>query len=131
MTRKPDWQSLLDAFLNEHQFDEFEYGRWDCCLFVCAALKVMTGVDPASRYRGAYSSRATARRLGPVPKIVTAVCAELGLEECPVLRAQRGDIALVKKSLGLVALNGREILLVSSKGLWRAPLSMAVRAWHV
>ena len=48
MTRKPDWQALLDAFLAEHQFDSFQYGRWDCCLFVCDAIQAMTGVDPAA-----------------------------------------------------------------------------------
>ena len=64
VTRKPDWQALLDAFLAEHQFDSFQYGRWDCCLFVCDAILAMTGVDPAAAYRGTYSSRAESRRHG-------------------------------------------------------------------
>ena len=72
MTRKPDWQALLDAFLAEHQFDTFQYGRWDCCLFVCDAVLVMTGVDPAAAYRGTYSSRAQSRRHGSVQANVEA-----------------------------------------------------------
>jgi hypothetical protein len=48
--------SLSDGLL-EHQSDSFSYGRWDCCLFVCDAIRVMTGIDLAADYRGAYSSR--------------------------------------------------------------------------
>ena len=137
MTRKPDWQALLDAFLAEHQFDSFQYGRWDCCLFVCDAVFVMTGVDPAAAYRGTYASRAEARKAacGSVQATVEAVCAEHGMDETAVPFARRGDVALVGRrrdcSLGIVALNGREIVLTSSAGLWRVPLGTAVRAWHV
>ena len=137
MTRKPDWQALLDAFFAEHQFDSFQYGRWDCCLFVCDAVFVMTGVDPAAAYRGTYASKAEARNAarGSVQATVEAVCAEHGMKETAVSFARRGDVALVGSrrdcSLGIVALNGREIVLTSSAGLWRVPLGTAVRAWHV
>ena len=133
MTRKPDWQSLLEAFLEEHRLDAFEYGRWDCCLFVCDAVNVMTGVDPAARFRGTYHTFEQSRMMtrGSVRATVAATCAENGMEEVPVTLARRGDVALVKRSLGLVALNGREVILTSSKGLWRVPLSMAARAWRV
>jgi hypothetical protein len=135
VTRKPDWQALLDAFLARHQFDTFQYGRWDCCLFVCDAVLVMTGVDPAPAYRGTYSSRAQSRRHGSVQANVEAVCAKHGMQEAPVPFARRGDVVLVRRrrscSLGLVALNGREIVLTSSAGLWLLPLGSAVRAWHV
>jgi hypothetical protein len=30
-----------------------------------------------------------------------------------------------------VALNGRDIVLASVRGLWTTPVSSAVRAWHV
>jgi hypothetical protein len=132
MTRKPDWQALLDRFLAEHRFDTFQYGRWDCCLFVSDAILVMTGIDPAAGYRGTYSSRAQSRRFGPLQAHVGAVCAKHGMQEAPVALAQRGDVVMVgRRQLGLVALNGREAVLTSSAGLWRVPLGSAVRAWHV
>jgi hypothetical protein len=143
VTRKPDWQALLHAFLMEHRCDPFCYGLWDCCLFVCDAVCVMTGVDLAAEFRGAYSSRSEARRTilahcgsTSVQAVVEAVTAKNGIEETPVLHAQRGDVALIKRSgrdysLGLVALNGRDIVLASVRGLWTTPVSSAVRAWHV
>jgi uncharacterized protein YfcZ (UPF0381/DUF406 family) len=136
VTRKPDWQVLLHAFLMEHRYDAFRYGRCDCCLFVCDAVSVMTGVDPAAAFRGTYSSRAQARRAyGSVQELAEAVTAKHGMPESPVLHARRGDVALIKRnrdySLGLVAMNGLDIVLASSRGLWRVPVSLAVRAWHV
>jgi hypothetical protein len=135
--RRPDWQQRLDAFLRDHQFEPFHYGRWDCGLFVCSAIAVMTGVDPAASLRSVYSSpreaiqTLRARGLRSVEALVESVTTEYRMPETPVTCAQRGDVALVRHSLGLVAMNGREVLLASQKGLWRVPLSMASRAWRV
>ena len=137
MTRHPDWQTLLDAFLCEHQFEPFHYGQWDCGLFVCSAVRVMTGVDPAASLRNVYSSpreavqTMRARGIRSVEGLVEAVTTECRMPETPVSCAQRGDVALVRHSLGLVALNGRDVLLASACGLWRIPLSMAARTWRV
>jgi hypothetical protein len=142
VTRKPDWQALLHAFLMEHRCDAFSYGRWDCCLFVCDAVSVMTGVDLAAGFRGAYSSRSEARRaiLGhcgstSVRAIAETVTAKNTMPETSVLHARRGDVALIKRSrdysLGLVTLNGRDIALASAHGLWTIPVAAAVRAWQV
>jgi len=133
--RYDDWQERLGAFLARHQYETFAYGRWDCCLFVAAAIEAMTGVDPGASVRGTYSSRAEARRYGSVEAAVEAVTARYGMPETPVLRARRGDVALAgnprSRSLGLVALDGRDVLLVSSEGLWRVPVLSAIRAWSV
>jgi len=132
VTRKPEWQGLLDAFIQEHRLDPYEYGKWDCCLFVCSAIHAMTGVDPGERFRGAYSSCEEARRLGyVVPRIVEQVCAEHDMKQVPALLARRGDVALVKRSLGIVALNGSDVILISQTGLSYISLSLARRAWHV
>ena len=142
MTRSDDWQARLEAFLSKHQFDSFHYGRWDCCLFVCDAIREMTGIDPAAAFRGSYSSQVEARRAvraygTTVQAVVEAVAVQYGMPETGVLHARRGDVALLRRncgrdySLGLVALNGYEIVLTSSMGLWRMPVATAVRAWHV
>jgi hypothetical protein len=127
----------------EHRCDAFSYGRWDCCLFVCTAVSVMTGVDLAAGFRGAYSSRSEARHAifaycgsTSVQAVVEAVTAKYGIEETAVLHARRGDLVLVTRSgrdysLGLLALNGRDIVLASARGLWTIPVSSALRAWHV
>jgi hypothetical protein len=144
VTRFHDWQGRLEAFLSTNQFRSFHYGRWDCCLFVCDAIEVMTGVDPAAVFRGTYSSRVEARRAvrayggTSVQVVVEAITAQYGMPEAAsVLHARRGDAVLIKRSrgrdfsLGLVALNGREVVLATSMGLWRMPVETAIRAWHV
>ena len=141
MTRVGNWQGLLQAFLTEHQFDTFEYGRWDCCMFVCDAVRAMTGTDPARDIRGTYSTPMESRRVmraygaRSMRGLVETVTARCGMPEVQVLSAHRGDAALVVTgrscSLGLVGLNGREVVLTSAKGLWSVPLPMASRAWRV
>ena len=135
MRRYDDWPARLGAFLARHQYEPFAYGRWDCCLFVAAAIEAMTGVDPAASVRGTYSSARGARRYGSVVAAVEAVTASYGMPETSVLKARRGDVALAAGitggSLGLVALDGRDVLLVSSNGLWRVPVLSAIRAWSV
>ena len=142
MQRRSDWQRVLDEFLWANQTRPFEYGRWDCCLFICDAIVVMTGVDLAAPYRGRYSTRAGAlhaisERLGTasIQAVAASAAAAHQMPEIPVSHAHRGDMLLVARgrdcSLGLVALNGRDVIVTSKRGLWRLPLSRAVRAWQV
>jgi hypothetical protein len=143
LTRLPDWQGRLSGFLCERQHEPFRYGRWDCFLFVCSAICAITEVDPAAPFRGTYSSRAECRlRMvaycgsASVRAVAESLFAgDYGMPETIPFRAHRGDVALIKRSrdfsLGLVALNGIEIVALSAHGLCRLPLSAAVRAWHV
>jgi hypothetical protein len=68
-------------------------------------------------------------------RAVEAITSWLAMPEAPVLQARRGDVALVRRgrqtTLTLVAMNGRDLVLVSSRGLWTIPVSLASRAWHV
>ena len=140
--RRSDWQTVLDAFLRACENRRFEYGKWDCCLFVCNAIAAMTGDDLAASCRGQYSTRAGALRVigeqfGTASILAVAENAATAhhMPEVPVLYAHRGDMVLVARgrdySLGLVALNGRDVIVTSKRGLWRLPLSHAVRAWQV
>ena len=142
MRRRSDWQLALDEFLRANQDRSFEYGTWDCCLFVCDAIVAMTGVDLAASYRGKYSTRkgalhAISEQLGTasIQAVAATAAAAHDMPELPVPYAHRGDMVLVGRgrdySLGLVALNGRDVIATSKRGLWRLPLSRAVRAWQV
>ena len=142
MQRRSDWQGALDEFVLANQHRRFEYGKWDCCLFVCDAIIQMTGIDLATSYRGEYSTRKGALRaireqLGTasIQAVVENAATVHHMLEVPVPLAHRGDMVLIARgreySLGLVALNGRDVIVTSRRGLWRLPLSCAVRAWHV
>ena len=139
MKRRADWQSRLQSFLLERQAQPFSYGRFDCCLFVADAIESMTGVDIAQPLRGRYRTRQqafevihafTGRRT--VHAIALRLFYDHGLPLWPAKRAQRGDAVLLDNdSLGLVDLNGRDAIACAETGLWRAPLSLARKAWHV
>ena len=142
MQRRSDWQRVLDEFLRANQDRRFEYGHWDCCLFVCDAVAAITGVDLAAPFRGKYSNRkgalhAICEQIGAasIRAVAENAAATHHMPEVPVPRAHRGDMVLIARgrdySLGLVALNGRDVIVASKCGLWRLPLSGAVRAWQV
>jgi hypothetical protein len=94
----------------------------------------MTGHDLAAPYRGKYRSRKEALAMAkPLRSFLETALSDLPV--IPVLSAQRGDIVLVNRgrdvSLGLIALNGREILAASKAGYLRLPVSLAESAWRV
>lgn len=142
LVRRSDWALALEAFLFEAQNRKFHYGSWDCCLFVCDAIKVMTGTDPATPFRGRYDSRDEAERellsfcgSRSVRAVAERVAATNAMTEIPVKFAGRGDVALVKRSrdysLGLVDLSGRDLLIAGASGLARISQMRAVRAWKI
>lgn len=142
MTRSAAWQADLSAFLELNQYRKFQYGEWDCCLFVCDAVQVMTGVDLAEWFRGTYCDRQSAiARMrefcgkASLLSVVRDIARAHEMTACKVLQARRGDVVLVKRasrvSLGMVAMNGKDVIVASRKGLWRMHMSEALRAWHV
>jgi hypothetical protein len=143
MIRRADWQSRLESFLHANAHHPFAYGSWDCCLFVSSAIHQMTDVDPAHEFRNNYSSRGEAYRsikaatgAASLEAVVTTITDKLQMPLIPVLCAQRGDVVLLNRaardySLGLVSLNGREIIVCRRDGLCRISLARAIRAWRV
>ncbi len=142
MTRIPNWQSALNSFLVVHRADQFTYGSWDCCLFTCDAIEVMTGVDIACPFRGKYKSRLGATEeifkytgKTSVLAITEKLASEYCLEPVPVLKAGRGDAALIQRGrtwlLGIVSLSGAEVIVLGKTGIEAIPLSLVSRAWRV
>lgn len=135
LRRLPCWQCCLSRFLAENSCRPFAYGSFDCGLFVADAIQAMTGTDVAARFRGTYSSFKQVRKHGSVRQIAEQVAAEFGMAEVPLLRAQRGDMALIQRprdySLGLVDLGGMHLAVAVKTGIVRIPLSAAWRAWRI
>ena len=142
LTRLPGWQSALDRFLAAQRETRFQYGVWDCCLFACDAIEVMTGVDVAAQFRGRYQSRTQALRAirgysgeASVRAVAERVTEAYAMPQVHILRARRGDVVLIRQprdySLGIVALNGTDVITVTPQGLQRIALSNAVCGWQV
>ena len=132
MHRLPDWPTRLERFLRSSAERPFQYGVFDCALFVCDAVDVMTGVDPARFLRGLYTRRAEARKLLVYRGGFDAIAAANQMPEVAVTAARRGDVLQLRRSaLGLMALNGRQAVVLTDKGLALAPIDSALRAWRV
>lgn len=143
MTRFPDWQSRLHRFLEEHRNDKFSYGKWDCALFVCDAIASMTGEDPAESFRGQYSSRTEALSAvkayagsNSIKVLAERVTMERSMRPILPTFAGRGDVVLLRRgkrdaSLGIVALNGRAVEVVTPHGLQHCSFDLVIQAWRV
>jgi hypothetical protein len=130
LRRYPDWHARLERFLSAQKGRKFQYGAFDCCLFVCGALEAMTGVNPAEGFIGRYSTRRQARALLRLTGGIPAIAEEYGLVEIPVRKAKRGDVLQMGgQTLGLMSLNGRDALVLATRGLMGVPGKWAARAW--
>lgn len=141
MRRHADWQEALSCFLLVNSGRSFEWGRWDCCLWVADAIEVMTEVDIAAEFRGEYRNYREAlmsmrRHFGDwrIEVAVEKVAAAHSMGAVPVAMARRGDLVLIGNGrrfvTGIVDLNGRQLIALADR-LIRIPISLARRAWRV
>jgi hypothetical protein len=130
-------------FILENAHKPFVWGENDCCLFPANAIQAISGVDLADDFRGRYRDEASAFALiksltgGSSVADAAAYCAHkhgLVEHEFPLM-AKRGDLVVVKNGdaliCGLVHLNGRHVITVSTNGHVRLPVSNVVRAWSI
>lgn len=135
MKRKKDWFERLVAFLAKHQNTSFEWGAFDCCLFVADAIVEMTDIDIATPFRGKYKTEKGAIRAlmkygdGDVKSTFTQLLGPFK----PRLNAGRGDVALVSTSTGnAVGIVFNNVVWVASPdGLITIPLRAALGCWSV
>lgn len=57
------WRPSLQSYILEGRANSFEWGKWDCALFVCGAIEAMTGEDLGKSYRGRYTTAAGGLKL--------------------------------------------------------------------
>lgn len=140
--RKPGWEIALSAFLADRRTCPFAWGTNDCCLFACDAALAITGMDLAADFRGHYTDRASAGAVirafcgGGVQELALKIARQFGIQQWPAVGlARRGDIVLFAQrrrwTLGVVSLNGYELLAPAAAGLARLPLSQSERAWRI
>ena len=142
MQRKPTWVDDLYAFVLSRKDTPYSWGANDCCSFVCEAMLSMTGTDVFEAFRGKYTDEASAAEAmlevtGSSDKLamVDYMTNKFGMAEVPVPFAQRGDVVLLSVdggfALGIVYLDGTNVVAVAGEGLHKVSISAAVRAWRV
>ena len=102
MTRLPDWEDRLHTYLARWVDAEFEWGEADCALFAAGAVEAMTGVDPATEFRGQYDSRAdAARALRAMGEGTLLRTIRAKFKEKPHAFARRGDLIWNGHAIGI------------------------------
>lgn len=142
MQKRDRWASRLAEYLYGAQHQRFVYGSFDCCMFVAGAVLCQTGVDLGAGFRAKYGSKREADAMigGDTDRVIGefagGVFADSGMPRIEPKHAQRGDVALVplaggKEALGVVDLNGVNVLVLLERGWGRFPLRRAKCAWAV
>lgn len=149
LARQKHWATrAYDSFLRSRAKTPFAWGAHDCALFAADGIQAITGVDIAADFRGKYTTEAGALVAikaicgGATVADAAAYCAgKHGLKEWTnkkgapqPLFARRGDLVVFEAPTGqlvagLVHLSGC-IVAAGETGLFRFPISKALRAWH-
>lgn len=131
--RRPDWVERLHRTVEAGAAVPFEFGSQDCGRFAARCIDAMTGSTWADELTRQYTNERTARRfLKRAGGIEAAVTARLG-PPVAVLEATRGDVCLLpgEGGPGLGVCLGATVAVMRPEGVRYAPLSAALKAWHV
>lgn len=123
------WESKLDEYLKT--VGPFEWGQNDCCLFAANAVEVITGVDPAKKYRGYKTKLGAAKKLKDLG-IEGAWTKEFGEPINPKL-LRRGDVVLFdnESDLAVGICIGAHFAAVGDEGVVLFPMTKAIKGWKV
>ena len=134
-----DWVSRLDLFVQSHSQCCFEYGVLDCALYVCDAIRSMTGVDVGEAFRETYHSKKDAalivKEYGGLEEIGDTIAKGYGMHAVASNFAGRGDPVVFiyegVQSFGFISLSGREVCGLSERGNTAIPRAKTtiIRAW--
>lgn len=138
MKRVPNWQQKLTEYLAASTRTPFEPGRFDCALFAAGAVEAQTGVDLATRWRGAYRDLAEGLAMlarDGVEDHLALVSAHL--PEVSPAEARPGDIAALRiggANLETLAVVQGVLAYAPAEGgagFVLLPMELATRAWRV
>ncbi len=146
--RLPEWPRKLAQLVTSAREVPFAWGTFDCAMFCCQWIRELTGTDPGVPYRGKYSTEEEAIAIfssasggSDLAAFAAGVLTPLGAVEVGVTYARRGDIVFVDNStvdhpspygaLGVVALDGRHAVCVSTAGVLHLHMKRWKRAWQI
>jgi len=147
MTRHSNWATRLHLLIESSKDVTFDWGKYNCGLFVARWIREATGVDVGAPYVGKATDKASAEAifLNGFPDLgsfAASIAEAHGMTEVlPITYAQRGDVVWLDNStpanpskygaLGIVSLDGRYAVCMSEKGTKRVHMQRWKRAWRV
>lgn len=120
------WERRLNEYLLECRGRPFEYGQFDCLLFVCGAVEAMTGENPAAHLIGRYTSQDEAEALEGMT-LYQWLIRTFG-SPIPPAYARRGDIAWVNDCCAVVV--GTDAIGFDDGEMCLVPMIRAKRAFR-
>ena len=144
--RYEDWQTRLSDYLLFARQTPFNYNSahgLDCCTFTFGAIQSMTGIDIGAPFRNTYrdlrGSLVAMKNYCGQPSLrrsIMQLMSEHEFSRVAWTMAQRGDAVLTEQRpnrwfLGILDLNGRDVIGVCDQGLIRIPISAQCMAWRI
>ena len=136
MTRRPDWEDRLAAYLEPLRARPFSWGEHDCCTFGFGAVEAMTGEDRMAEFRGRYTTAiGSVRVLRREGHETLAAMLDSKFPPIPPALARRGDLIMTGGNV-TVCWGGFAFAVGSDgtrEGLIRVPRAEWIepRAWRV
>ena len=133
ISRLPDWQLRLEAFVNARRSTPFAWGTNDCGIFAADCVLALTGTDPAPKgmreHRTAKQAARAVNRRGGLMGIATAAFGPAA----PAVFAHVGDVVLVNigKRQALAICNGSTAIGPSEIGMACVSMDCATVFWRV
>ncbi len=138
--RKKTWKTNFVKYIHKNINTPFYFGKHDCFLTACDLIKEITGIDAAEQHRNKYEGVEETKKIlekhGGLETEVIKICKQNKWEQINPLFASKGDLVMInigadRKALGVIDLNGSEILFAAPIGFTRKPITDAVLAWRI
>jgi hypothetical protein len=137
-TRRENWPTALNNFLESRRETPFKWGQHDCTLFVADAIEAMTGADPCADLRGQWKSKMKAHRVltegGGMESMLANVAKDWGWKRCHPNTAQRGDLMVYAQPEGItlaICVGASAMAPAEKKGITPLPVATALYAYRV
>jgi hypothetical protein len=125
--RVENWESKLNAYIEENKDKAFKYGTWDCCIFTAGAVQIVTGFNHITEFK--YKTKKTAEKLlkegGGIEAILDS---KFDRKSIPCM-AKRGDIILYNKAIGVCV--GNKAIFLNEEGYATVPMKDWEVTWGV
>tara|TARA_R110001592_G_scaffold36124_1_gene121990 strand:- start:1550 stop:1972 length:423 start_codon:yes stop_codon:yes gene_type:complete len=115
LTKKNNWKSLFDNFIENNRFKPFKWGSWDCCKFSNAVIKEMTGEDLIPKELKWKNEKEAIESIknygGTMSKSIAKACKAKGVTQVNKAYMQKGDLIVYKEQEVLVGVtDGSKVL---------------------
>lgn len=137
MKRLPDWDIKLSEFLKENRERDFEWGKWDCCIFANACLKAISGKDVIPKTLKWTDEESAFKAIkeygGTLDKALEKAALAAGMEAVDVNFVTTGDLVVVMDENKPVAgiSDGSRVMSPSDGGYAFSLPSTIEKAWRI